>query len=264
MGTVFNVENVEWESRGIVEKLWNDFRDIFHSIARSNISVKPLGKCGGLATLFAHATTYTYSNSMGLWTVKKIKQPKPYYASMDDIQGASNETPRLQVTIGSIRGANSFNHLDSLSKSSKYNSKSNPYQFTGDIDFLRISSIGSGAYSTITKVLHRSTNTIMAKKIMTIEARENESKSMTETRILRELNLLSRCQSCYIVTYYGAYISNQHICIIMEYMDVGSLEFIYKRSGLITVEPLKIISLHALRGLLYLDEQGIVHRGIMQ
>jgi serine/threonine protein kinase len=180
---------------------------------------------------------------------------------MDDVytqSKAENIPPRIQV--GTIRGTRSFQHLDSVRHSANRSKGTHPYQFA-DSSFEHICSLGSGAYSTISKVLHRPTHTIMAKKVMPIDPMENETQEETETRILRELNILLRCQSPYIVNYYGTYIAEHRISILLEYMDVGSLESIYKKLGLITYVPMKTIALQSLRGLLYLEEQGIVHRG---
>jgi serine/threonine protein kinase len=190
---------------------------------------------------------------MGLWSRNK-KQTKPISVSLDDLSKTKN-TPTLQ--IGSIKGTRSFQHLDSIKYSQK---ESNPYKFA-DESFQRISSLGSGAYSTVTKVLHYPTNTIMAKKIIKIGSKE-DSNSLSETQILRELNILAKCQCNYIVTYYGTFISNHQINIMMEYMDIGSLEYIIKKLGAVPMPPMKTITLHSLRGLLYLEEQGIIHRGI--
>lgn len=66
------------------------------------------------------------------------------------------------------------------------------------------------------QVLHITTDTIMAKKVVLIDA-----KSEVRKQILRELQILHECNSPYIVSFFGAYLAEPHICMCMEYMDVG-------------------------------------------
>jgi mitogen-activated protein kinase kinase len=47
----------------------------------------------------------------------------------------------------------------------------------------------------------------------------------------------------------------------MEFMDLGSLDGIYKRFGAVPESIVAKIAVHALRGLQYLTEKNIVHRG---
>jgi mitogen-activated protein kinase kinase len=56
----------------------------------------------------------------------------------------------------------------------------------------------------------------MAKKVVFIDAKPTVRK-----QILRELQILHECNSPYIVSFYGAYLSEPHICMCMEYMDKG-------------------------------------------
>ena len=83
-----------------------------------------------------------------------------------------------------------------------------------------------------------------------------------EARILRELNILLKLSNPYIVDFLGVDLLNNHrIAIMLEYMDIGTLESVYERCGPIPVGAIGTISLHILRGLLYLEEEGIHHRG---
>lgn len=56
----------------------------------------------------------------------------------------------------------------------------------------------------------------MAKKVVLIDA-----KSEVRKQILRELQILHECNSPHIVSFYGAYLAEPHICMCIEYMDVG-------------------------------------------
>lgn len=70
------------------------------------------------------------------------------------------------------------------------------------------------------------------------------------------------CNSPYIISFYGAFISDPNICICMEYMDKGSLDGIYKKIGPIDIDVVGKVALAVLEGLTYLyDVHRIIHRG---
>ena len=81
-------------------------------------------------------------------------------------------------------------------------------------------------------------------------------------QILRELQIMHDCNSEYIISFYGAFISDPNICICMEYMDKGSLDGIYKKIGAIDIDVVAKVALAVLEGLTYLyDVHRIIHRG---
>eukprot|EP00158_Paraphelidium_tribonemae_P005291 Partr_v1_DN27266_c0_g2_i3_m38901 putative mitogen-activated protein kinase kinase len=117
--------------------------------------------------------------------------------------------------------------------------------------------LGTGASGSVFRVIHKSSNTIMAKKII----QQLDAKISKE--IMRELQILNKCNSPDIVSLYGAYQYDGQICICMEYMDVGSLEKISKICNRIPENYLLKISVSVLRGLVYLfDSHRIIHRDI--
>ena len=70
------------------------------------------------------------------------------------------------------------------------------------------------------------------------------------------------CNSGYIISFYGAFISDPNICICMEFMDKGSLDGIYKKIGAIDIDVVAKVALAVLEGLTYLyDVHRIIHRG---
>ncbi|KAJ3220390.1 MAP kinase kinase (MEK) [Dinochytrium kinnereticum] len=161
--------------------------------------------------------------------------------------------------------------LDSLPPSQDYDSPSQakplttvdlslPPQFSDikveDIDI--ISELGAGNGGTVNKVLHKTTNTMMARKIIHVEPRKTVQK-----QILRELQILKTCNSPYIVSFYGAFINDNNISICMEFMDLGSLDRIYKVMTSLEEDVLGQITLSVLKGLVYLyQEHKIIHRDV--
>lgn len=59
--------------------------------------------------------------------------------------------------------------------------------------------------------------------------------------------------------------SNEEISIMMEFMDLGTLESVYQRTGPIPEKCVATITTQLLQGLIYLyDNHKIVHRGIQK
>ncbi|KAJ3728443.1 kinase-like domain-containing protein [Lentinula raphanica] len=134
--------------------------------------------------------------------------------------------------------------------------------------------MGNGG--SVVKVEHIPSGVIMAKKIVLIDAKPSVRK-----QILRELHIMHRCSSPYIVSSFGAFISEPNICICMEYMNKGSFDSIYKSigrheqpsiripgteestEGPIPISIVRQAAKRVLGGLIYLYEaMGVLHRDI--
>jgi len=125
-------------------------------------------------------------------------------------------------------------------------------------DFDRLAELGAGNGGVVTKVLHKPTALIMARKLIHLEI-----KPATRQQIIRELRVLHDCNSPYIVGYYGSFYSDGEISICMEYMDGGSLDQVLKKAGRISEDILGKITVAVLKGLSYLRENhSIIHRDV--
>ncbi|KAI8057246.1 kinase-like domain-containing protein [Syncephalis plumigaleata] len=136
-----------------------------------------------------------------------------------------------------------------------------PPKFKLDIrpeDLKILEELGAGAGGTVSRVLHVPTRVVMAKKNIHVEMQPQVKK-----QVLRELEILHHCDSPYIVTFYGAFLSEPDVCMCMEHMDVGSLDNIYRKHGAIPTPILGKITEAVLGGLVYLYEQHrIIHRDV--
>jgi mitogen-activated protein kinase kinase len=116
--------------------------------------------------------------------------------------------------------------------------------------------LGRGNYGTVTKVLHKPTNVIMAMKEIRLELDESKF-----TQIIMELEILHKCVSPYIVDFYGAFFVEGAVFVCMEYMDGGSLDKIY--DGGVEEKYLAVITDSVVRGLKQLkEEHNIIHRDV--
>uniref|UniRef100_A0A0N5AKD8 mitogen-activated protein kinase kinase n=1 Tax=Syphacia muris TaxID=451379 RepID=A0A0N5AKD8_9BILA len=122
----------------------------------------------------------------------------------------------------------------------------------------KLSDLGHGNGGVVHKVLYIPTKTVMARKLIHLEVNHT-----LRQQILKELSVLYRCNSPYIVGFYGAFIDNYDLSICMEYMDGLSLDVIYKKSGPIKESLIGQITSAVLKGLSYLKEtHQILHRDI--
>ncbi|KAK0202109.1 ste7-like protein [Desarmillaria ectypa] len=125
-------------------------------------------------------------------------------------------------------------------------------------DLKDLQELGQGNGGSVKKVEHVPTSTIMAKKIVLIDAKPSVRK-----QILRELQIMHNCNSKFIISFYGAFLADPNICICMEFMDKGSLDGIYKKIGAIDIDIVGKVALAVLEGLTYLyDVHRIIHRDI--
>ncbi|XP_046913363.2 mitogen-activated protein kinase kinase 1 [Dermatophagoides farinae] len=125
-------------------------------------------------------------------------------------------------------------------------------------DFIEMHALGSGNGGVVSKVLHRPTQTIMARKMIRLEV-----KPVIRNQILRELKILHNCNSPHIVGFYGAFYSDGEINICMEYMDGGSFDLVLKNAGRIDEHILGKVTTTVIKGLNYLREKHqIIHRDV--
>lgn len=125
-------------------------------------------------------------------------------------------------------------------------------------DLKNLGEIGSGNGGVVTKVEHKPTKLIMARKLIHLEV-----KPAIRNQIIRELKVLHECNSPYIVGFYGAFYSEGEINICMEYMDGGSLDLVLMKKNRISEEIIGKVTISVLKGLIYLrDRLKCLHRDV--
>ncbi|KAE8539828.1 hypothetical protein D1P53_003765 [Cryptococcus gattii VGV] len=127
-----------------------------------------------------------------------------------------------------------------------------------DEDLEVLHDLGAGNGGTVTKVWNKKRKCIMARKLILVDAKPSIRK-----QILRELQIMNDCDSPYIVGYYGCFPVDVHVGIVMEFMDAGSLDYIYRHHGAIDIDIVGKVAEAVLEGLIYLyDKHRIIHRDI--
>jgi len=115
--------------------------------------------------------------------------------------------------------------------------------------------LGEGSYGSVYKGRHRSSGNIFAVKIIPATGDLNSLK--------REIMILKESRSPYIVSYYGSYLRDNKLWLIMEYCGAGSAADLLKiRKQTFNEIQISSILYAALKGLEYLHESKKVHRDI--
>ncbi|KAL0904969.1 hypothetical protein M5K25_027136 [Dendrobium thyrsiflorum] len=120
--------------------------------------------------------------------------------------------------------------------------------------------IGKGAYGRVYKGLDLKNGDFVAIKQVSLENIPQEDLNI----IMQEIDLLKNLNHKNIVKYLGSLKTKTHLHIILEYVENGSLANIIKPSNFgpfpETLVPVYISQV--LEGLVYLHEQGVIHRDI--
>ncbi len=121
--------------------------------------------------------------------------------------------------------------------------------------FELLEQLGEGSFGQVFKALHKETGNIVAVKILPVTQEIQALK--------KEIEILKRCKSPYIVQYFGSYMKDNDLWLILEYCNPGSVADIIKITKK-TLTEAEIASIcHAvLRGLEYLHDTKKIHRDI--
>ncbi|CAG8580274.1 8964_t:CDS:10 [Paraglomus occultum] len=116
--------------------------------------------------------------------------------------------------------------------------------------------IGKGSFGAVYKGFDKSSKMPVAIKIIDLEAAEDEIED-----IQQEIAILSQLDSPYFTRYYGAYLKDTHLWIVMEYCSGGSCSDLVK-PGAFKEEYIAIILRELLKGLEHLHNENKLHRDI--
>ncbi|KAF2490767.1 hypothetical protein BU16DRAFT_469385 [Lophium mytilinum] len=118
--------------------------------------------------------------------------------------------------------------------------------------------LGKGAFGSVYRALNWGTGETVAVKQVRME---NLPKSELKT-IMIEIDLLKNLNHPNIVKYHGFVKATDALYIILEYCENGSLHSICKNFGKFPENLVALYMSQVLHGLLYLHEQGVIHRDI--
>ncbi|KAI9310298.1 kinase-like domain-containing protein [Dichotomocladium elegans] len=122
--------------------------------------------------------------------------------------------------------------------------------------YIKQERIGRGSFGEVFKGIDKRTQQPVAIKIIDLESAEDEIED-----IQQEIAILSQLDSPYVTKYYGSYLKDSSLWIIMEYCSGGSCSDLLQ-PGPLREEYIIIILRELLRGLEYLHGEGKLHRDI--
>ncbi|GMS98565.1 hypothetical protein PENTCL1PPCAC_20740, partial [Pristionchus entomophagus] len=105
-------------------------------------------------------------------------------------------------------------------------------------------------------MLHKEKGVVMARKLVHLDVDD-----YVRAEIIKDLSVLLKCTSPFIVGFYGSFVDNNDISICMEYMDGRSLDLVMKKVTRMPENFIGKISVAVVKGLTYLkDDIKILHR----
>jgi len=123
--------------------------------------------------------------------------------------------------------------------------------------FEMVDIIGEGAYGLICTCRNIKQNRIYAIKFLEIEEED-------EQHLMNELTILKEAEECpYTVKYYGCYIKDSTLMIVMEFCDGGSaLDIMNACDHTYDEDKIAAICACMVQGLIYLHSHRILHRDL--
>jgi serine/threonine protein kinase len=120
--------------------------------------------------------------------------------------------------------------------------------------------IGQGAFSKV----HRGAWTRKDEKSINVAVKAfslSDSSDQRRDMLLKELRALIKVDCKCLVRFHGAFLQQDTVTMVLEYMDLGSIEQLLKRASVKFDEPfLASMTFQMLWGLAYLHHEKIIHR----
>ncbi|KAC9170978.1 hypothetical protein E3N88_46264 [Mikania micrantha] len=117
--------------------------------------------------------------------------------------------------------------------------------------------IGRGSFGDVYKGFDKEINKEVAIKVIDLEESEDEIED-----IQKEIAVLQQCRSQYITEYYGSYLHQTKLWIIMEYMAGGSVADLIQPNHPLDETSIAFILRDLLYAIEYLHTEGKIHRDI--
>ncbi|KAM0797486.1 hypothetical protein BDR22DRAFT_445573 [Usnea florida] len=174
----------------------------------------------------------------------------------DTHQGNTAHLPSNTVVKETQR---EFNSLESPQQIKSEGQMHNKAQDVAELkDYQLGDCLGKGAFGSVFRALNMGTGeTVAVKQVKLADLPKSELRVIT-----LEIDLLKNLDHPNIVKYRGFVKSTESLNIILEYCENGSLHSISKNFGKFPENLVGIYMSQVLHGLLYLHEQGVIHRDI--
>ncbi|KAJ3074580.1 Serine/threonine-protein kinase 4 [Podochytrium sp. JEL0797] len=116
--------------------------------------------------------------------------------------------------------------------------------------------LGEGSYGTVHKALHLRTNSTVAVKILRVG-------STDLSQSIKEISFMTGINSPYVVEYYGSYLRDTELWIVMEYCGAGSVSDLMELCNMtLSEDQISVVCRYTLKGLAYMHSMRKIHRDI--
>ncbi|KZV72120.1 Pkinase-domain-containing protein [Peniophora sp. CONT] len=116
--------------------------------------------------------------------------------------------------------------------------------------------LGTGSFGTVYKAMHNETKQVVAIKQIDLEDSDDDI-----SEIQQEIANLAQHESEFVTRYYGSFVVDYKLWIVMEYLAGGSCLDLLK-PGVFSEAHIAVICRELLLGLDYLHSEGTIHRDI--
>lgn len=123
--------------------------------------------------------------------------------------------------------------------------------------FSSLELIGKGSFGDVYRGFDMELNKEVAIKVIDLEEAEDDIED-----IQKEISVLSQCRSPYITDYYGSFLHQTKLSIIMEYMAGGSVADLIQTGPPLDETSIACILRDLLHAVEYLHGEGKIHRDI--
>ena len=125
--------------------------------------------------------------------------------------------------------------------------------------FELLEQLGKGSFGSVYKARHRPSGTIVAVKVIPLTGEDEEG--LEDMR--REIALLQECVHPNVVRYFGSFMGDDYLWIVMEHCGGGSVRDVLDATKSPLTEPqIAYVCGEALKGLVYLHSVYKLHRDI--
>ena len=166
---------------------------------------------------------------------------------------------KSESSVSSKEGGSRESRARSISRRPKKEKSSPKAQDVTELkDYQLGDCLGKGAFGSVFRALNMGTGeTVAVKQVKLADLPKSELRVIT-----LEIDLLKNLDHPNIVKYRGFVKSAESLNIILEYCENGSLHSISKNFGKFPENLVGLYMSQVLHGLLYLHEQGVIHRDI--
>eukprot|EP00644_Phytophthora_capsici_P006358 jgi/Phyca11/556721/estExt2_Genewise1Plus.C_PHYCAscaffold_940061 len=120
--------------------------------------------------------------------------------------------------------------------------------------------IGEGSYGKVYKAVNKANAEVVALKVVPVESEDRgEFDELT-----REIRILERCESPFVVHYRGSFSYESQLWIAMEFCAAGSLADLHvlRRRLVLSEAEIAAVCANVALGLAHLHSRGLIHRDI--